>query len=75
MIVHDEKNERKLKLRSEKMKSLFEQVVFYRHMITHLSSRLYLLVHNKNKGLDPLRSKKTFIRKKEDGPDCIVSGN
>ena len=25
---------------------------------------------NKNKSLDPLRTKKTFIRMKDDGPDC-----
>ena len=27
----------------------------------------------KNKSLDPLRAKTTFIRMKDDGPDCTVS--
>ena len=27
------------------------------------------------KSLDPLRARKIFIRKKEDGPDCTVSDN
>ena len=58
------------------MKSLLEQVVCYREKITHLSSKLYLLMFIiRIKSLDPLRSKKTFIRKKEDGPDCTVKGN
>ena len=35
--------------------------------------RLFHIGIHKNKSLDPLRAKKTFIMMKDDGPDCTIS--